>query len=372
MSFTITNSSELEYLSIFPSILPTTPTKLKLKPKIIKSSKKTKKIKRIIKSTELQPYTSSLVPNELEISSKSCKIFKNTSNSKFFSTEEPSPNKLKKLGRSFQIMAIFIIIFKIYSIIVKRITNISKNLTERDFRQVWNQLMLTFTELAKYLKDLSMKTKMIKSDSVKSLALLTESFYKSIKIYENMQKKKKSYGNVIWKALKFIPNFIKILINFDCIFPLEVLFPSSSLLIIAFLFKTAGIMRKARRLIRSSIKRWSLPLRRFIYLLKLFLVIFKMIGVIFAFFGMTELVLWIAIVQMAVYSIIFGLSLNSFRVNWLKKKQVKKNVQKNLGRCHFSESNSEHLEVKKEVKEENMLLSRRILENRMGKEEISI
>lgn len=333
-----------------------------------------------MKSTTIQPYTPSLSTTELESSSKSFKkIAKNARAAPKVSTSEDfSVKKLKDVSKSMQFMAVFLIIFKLYSIIVKRISNISRTFYKRDFKGTWNQCMLTFTELAKYLKDLSVKTKIIKSNNnVKSFALLTDSFYKSIKIYENLLKKKKNFGDLLWKTLKFLPNLMKVLINFDYIIPLEVLFPSNFLVLFAFSFKIFGILRKARRLIRASIKRWSLPKRRAVYLLKLLILLCKMIATCLGVCGLKEMVFYFVGVQVTIYLIIFLSSLKNLAFVLCKKKNLNKKQEtcnkmeeKTINLPQFSKENST---VGKENKAESMILSRRImLENRMAKEEISI
>lgn len=374
-----TNSSDFDsFFSVFPSIMVPVPTKLK--PKIIKSSKKTRKIKKIMKSTAIQPYTPSLSTTELESSSKGFKKIAKSARTapKVSTSEDFSVKKLKDVSKSMQFMAVFLIIFKLYSIIVKRISNISRTFYKRDFKGTWNQCMLTFTELAKYLKDLSVKTKIIKTNNnVKSFALLTDSFYKSIKIYENLLKKKKNFGDLLWKTLKFVPNLMKVLINFDYIIPLEVLFPSNFLILFAFSFKIFGILRKARRLIRASIKRWNLPKRRAVYLLKLLILFCKMIVTFLGVCGFKELAFYFVGVQVMIYMIIFLSSLKNLAFlfsknnNLSNKKEIcNKMEEKNVNFQQFSKENNS---AGKENKAENMILSRRImLENRMAKEEISI
>ena len=225
------NLSEFDsYLTVFPNITVLPPTKLKpkLMSKLKASNKKTKKIKKMFNSTQFQD-------SELEISAKNLRVFHKNSHKNI--ENESFPKKMKEFSSSLQIMAVFVIMFKMYTIMIKRLTNISRSFTNKDFKCIWNESMLGFTELMKYLKDLTVKTKIIKSHDAKGIALLTESFYKSIKIYENMHKKKKSYGNIIWKTFKFVPNLIKILINFDFIFPLEVFFPTSYITLFGFSLK---------------------------------------------------------------------------------------------------------------------------------------
>lgn len=376
-----TNSSDTDsFLSVFPYI--TVPTSTKLKPKIIKSSKKTKKIKRIIKSTAIQTYNPSISTVEIDTPSKSFNsIVKNAKKQAktVSSSEEISTKKLKEISKSFQFMTIFIIIFKIYSIIIKRIATISKSLGKKDFKDLWNQSMLTFTELAKYLKDLYVKSKIIKTNTnMKSFALLTDSFYKTIKIYENLIKKKKNLSDLIWKTLKFIPNLMKLLITFDYIIPLEVFFPGNYLLILAFSFKILGLLRKSYRLIRSSIKRWSLPKRRFLYFMKILILLCKLTATILGIFDLKEIVFYLIYIQVTVYMIIFLSSLRSlpslFSRN--KVKVVKETKEKNIiyEKCKVFETNKEFEEgCAKEKKGGSMILSRRnVFENGMGKEEISI
>ncbi len=367
MLYNLSNSIDDESsFAIFPNIPINSPTKLKFKhKKMIKSPKKTKKI--ITSTHENRSITSYAEQTDDLSSARTLRFGKKTShkNLSFDLEKETNAKKLKEVINSMQILAVFIIIFKIYSIIVKRLTNISRNLAHRDFRGIWNESMMVFTELAKYLKDLSLKTKMIKGNEVKKLALLTESFYKSIKIYENMHKKKKSISNIIWKTLKFLPNLIKILINFDYIFPLEVFFPTNYITLFGFFFKLIGILRKARRLIFSSIKRWSLPKRRIVYLMKLFIVFCKMISVFLVVLQLKEMIFWLVCIQFGLYFGVFMLSINNLlTIFWKKKKENKNNNE------IIVESKQKIYENVK--KEENVTLRRRVMENRIMKEEISI
>ena len=367
LSNTIDDESSFAF---FPSIPISSPTKLKLKnKKIIKSSKRTKKI--ITSTHENRSITSSAESNDFS-TSRNLRFGRKTSHKNLGLTleNEASSKKLKEIINSMQILAVFIIIFKIYSIIVKRLTNISRNLTHRDFRGIWNESMMVSTELAKYLKDLSLKTKMIKGNEVKKLALLTESFYKSIKIYENMHKKKKSLSNIIWKTLKFVPNLIKILINFDYIFPLEVFFPTNYLTLFAFLFKLFGILRKARRLILSSIKRWSLPKRRIVYLMKLFIVFCKMISVFMVVLQLKDMIFWLVCVQFGLYFGVFMLSINNLlTIFWRKKKENKKNIEIIM---EIKQKTCEKTDCENVKKEESVTIRRRVMEKSSMKEEISI
>ena len=294
--------------SVFPCIMA--PIRESFRPKILKSSKKTRKFKKIIKdtnSTQNPSYESDVENFKVRgIVKKNSKIFGDESTvlkRRISGDTDNIPKKMKDLNKSLQFMAVFLIIMKIYAILVKRVSNINQNIITRDFRGAWSQTVLICTELAKYLKDLTMKTKIVKSNDVKNLALLTESFYKSIKIYENICKKNKSFLGLFWKLGKFLGSLLKILINLDYIFPLEVILPSNYLLVFAFSFKGFGLLRKTYRLIKSSIKRWNRPKRRFIIMIKIIIVVFKMIVVILAIFDMKHLAFYMISGQVTLHFI---------------------------------------------------------------------
>jgi len=361
----------LNDFSVFPCI--TVPIRESFKPKIMKSSKKTRKIRKFIKetpSTQVQVYESDtevikprgLTKNNSKLLTEDSLILKKKSSL----DNEVVPKKMKELSHSLQIMSVFFIIMKIHAILVKRASNISKALALRDFRGVWRQIMLICTEMVKYLKDLTMKAKIVKSNDAKSLALLTESFYKSMKIYENMSKKKKSLTGLLWKMGKFLASLVKILINFDYIFPLEVLFPSNYLLILAFGFKSIGILRKFIRLIKASCKR---PKRRLILIVKMIIVVIKMLAAVLLVLEAKNLIFYMISTQVFLHFVIFCFSVKDLISNWVRKSQKKK--EKIVEIPILNEKKGKFSEEKEEGAKK-MLLSRRILETRMGKEEICI
>ena len=353
--------------SVFPCIMA--PIRESFRPKILKSSKKTRKFKKIIKDTPYDSDVESFKPRGLV--KKPSKIYVDESmilKRKLSGDSDSFPKKMKDLNKSLQFMSVFLIIMKIYAILVKRVSNINQNIASRDFRGVWQQTMLICTELAKYLKDLTMKAKIVKSNDVKNLALFTESFYKSIKIYENICKKNKSLLGLFWKLGKFLGSLLKLLISLDYIFPLEVILPSNYLLVFAFGFKGFGLLRKAYRLIKSLIKRWNRPQRRFIILVKIIIVVFKMMVVILAILDMKHLAFYMVSGQVSLHFIMFCFSIREVMKSWFASKKKKEKIE---------EIKVVVCERKVKVVEEKegsakMMLARRFLETRMGKEEISI